>query len=228
MQKQLKKQTMKKFLTLSLAFSALIFSANAQEKRDVKSDKQKTERMGGRHKGNMEELKLTDAQKAQFKANRESFKAKMEALKAQNLSEADMKERRKALMTAQKAQMESILTAEQKAKMSEQRKNFKGKEGKFKGKGHAKQGHNMDKMKETLSLNDDQVAKLKAQQAAMKTRKEAIKNDQSLSKEVKKEKMLALRNEAKQQRKAILTADQIKKMEEMKASRKSGSKKAKK
>jgi Spy/CpxP family protein refolding chaperone len=224
-----KKQTMKKLITLSLAFSALVFTAAAQEQK--KDNKNKTERHEGRgdRKGIMKDLNLTDVQKTQMKANREEFKTKMEQLKAQNLPEAQYNERKKALHAEQKARMESMLTAEQKAKMAERRKNFEGKEGKFEGKNTGKQGKHFEKMKKELSLTDDQAVRLKAQNEALKIKREAIKNDQSLSKEAKKEKMMALRNEAKEQRKSILTADQIKKMEELKKDRKDkGSRKARK
>lgn len=208
---------MKKLITLSLAFSALVFTATAQEQREIKKDKkvgtERREGMKGDRKGMMNDLNLTDAQKTQMKANREEFKTKMEQLKAQNLPEAQYNERKKALHAEQKAKMESILTAEQKAKMAEKRGNFEGKD-------KNKQGKDFGKMKEELSLTDDQSAKLKAQHQALKARMEAIKNDQSLSKEAKKEKMMALKNEAKEQRKSILTAEQMKKMEEFKKDRK--------
>ena len=222
---------MKKLITLSLAFSALVFTASAQEQKTDK--KQRSEHAKGM-KGNrgMADLNLTDAQKTQMKANREDFKVKMEQLKAQNLPEAQYNERKKALRAEQKAKMESILTADQKAKMAEKRKNFK--EGKYEGKNKGtnaradKQGR-FEKMKTELSLTDDQAAKLKAQNQALKAKREAIKNDQSLTKEAKKEKMTALRNEAKEQRKSILTVEQMKKMEQLKKDRKDkGSRKARK
>ena len=178
---------MKKIITLSLAFSALIFTANAQEQRDIKKDKKdRTEgREGMRGGGMMKDLNLTDAQKTQMKASREEFKAKMDQLKSQNLTEAQMSEQKKALFAEQKAKMESILTPEQRAKMAEQRKNFEGKEGKegkFEGRDNDKQGNHYNKMKEKLGLSDDQAAKLKAQHEALEARNEAIKNDKSLLK----------------------------------------------
>lgn len=219
---------MKKLIALSLAFSALVFTATAQEQRLKKDKTDKTERHEGMKGGmGMKDLNLTEAQKTQMKASRVEYKAQMDQLKAQNLPEAQFNERRKALHAAQKAKVESILTAEQKAKMAEQRKNHEGK-GKFEGK-NKDGGKNYDKMKEKLSLTDDQAAKLKAQRQAMKAQKDAIKNDQSLSKEAKKEKMMALKTDAKQQRNSILTAEQIKKMEEFKKDRKDkGSRKARK
>ena len=220
---------MKKILTLSLAFSALVFTANAQEQRQIKKDGERTEGREGRG-GMMKDLNLTEVQKTQMKANREAFKTQMDQLKAQNLPDAQFKTRMEALRADQRTKMEAMLTPEQKAKWAEQRKNIEGKkdnEGKFEGKNADKQSKHFDKMKEKLGLTDDQATKMKAQHEALQIRKEAIKNDKSLSKSAKKEKMMALRNEAKEQRKSILTPDQLKKMEEFKKDHKEkGSKKA--
>lgn len=220
---------MKKILTLSLAISALVFSASAQEKRQNKKEGERTEGREGRG-GMMQDLNLTEAQKTQMKANREAFKAQMDQLKAQNLPDAQFKERMEALRADQRSKMEAILTPEQKTKWAEQRKNFEGKkgnEGKFEGKNDDRQNKHFDKMKEKLGLTDDQATRLKAQHEALKVRREAIKNDKTLSKSARKEKMMALRNEAKEQRKSILTPEQLKKMEEFKKDHKGkGPKKA--
>ena len=212
---------MKKIITLSLAFSALVFTTNAQEKREIKKDsKERMERHEGMREDRKEmiaELNLTDAQKAQMKSNRQAFKTQMDQLKAQDLPAGLFNERKKALLNDQKMKMESILTAEQKAKMQERKKNDNGHEGKkekFKNKN--KEAKHYEKMKEKLGLSNDQAAKLAAQHQAIKERKEVIKKDLTLSKDARKSKMMALKNEAKEQRKTILTADQLKKMEEFK------------
>ena len=77
----------------------------------------------------------------------------------------------------------------------------------------------MDKMKTNLNLTDDQVAKLKTQHSTMQAKAEKIKTNESLSREQKKEQMLALKAEAKTQHGKILTAEQLKKKEEMKKNR---------
>jgi hypothetical protein len=74
-------------------------------------------------------------------------------------------------------------------------------------------------MKSNLSLTDEQVAKLKNQRAATMAKAEKIKNNESLSREQKKEQMMALKTEAKDQHNKILTPEQLKKKEEMKKSR---------
>jgi hypothetical protein len=78
----------------------------------------------------------------------------------------------------------------------------------------------MDMMKSKLALSDDQVSKLKAQQEATHSQMQALKNDQSLSREDKMVKMKSVMQSSKDQRKSIFTADQLKKMDEMKKDRK--------
>ncbi|MDB5202628.1 MAG: hypothetical protein JWQ27_2037 [Ferruginibacter sp.] len=221
---------MKKILALSLAFSAVVFTASAQEQRAKQADQQgQHQRRGGDQM--MKDLNLTEAQKTQMKANREEAKQKMDALKNdKSLSDADLKTRRAALMQEQKQKMESILTADQKAKMAASRAQWEGKKGDMKGdkgkmKGDRGQMHakRAEEMKAKLGLSDDQSAKLKAQHEATKAQMQAIKNDNSLSKEARKEKMKAIKENAKTQRNNILTADQQKKMDEFK---KEGHKKA--
>jgi hypothetical protein len=73
----------------------------------------------------------------------------------------------------------------------------------------------MDRMKTALNLSDDQVAKLKANRANLKAKAENIKTNQALSREQKKEQMMALRAEAKSFQSQVLTAEQLKKKEEM-------------
>lgn len=217
MQKTIKPVTMKKIVTLSLAFTALVFSAQAQQQRDVEKDKNKTERHEGQKAGRhdmRQDLKLSEAQKAQLKANREEFRAKMDQLKTLSLTQAERKERKKALMAEQKAKMQNILTAQQKAQLQAKR-NEGGSKGTFQGKKRV-HGDKQLMLKETLSLSDDQAAKLKAQHEELKQRKIAIKNDASLSNDAKKAKMRALKMEAAEQRKSILTADQVKGMREFK------------
>lgn len=208
---------MKKILTLSLALSALTFSASAQEERAINSDKNKMERHEGRRgerRDMMQDLNLSEAQKTQLKTNREEFKEKMTQLKSENLTEAQRSERRKALMLEQKSKMESILTPQQ-IQQLKANKGARGQKGSFEGK-RKMHGNKQAMLKEKLALTDDQSAKLKSQHQVLKQKKMAIKNDASLSAEVKKAKMKDLKKEASEQRQSVLTTDQLAKMNELK------------
>lgn len=201
---------MKKVLVLTVAFAIAGFSLSAQQTRTVKPNQKEGKMHHGQKKDMMKDLNLTEAQKAQLKTSREANKAKMEALNKQdNLTVKEMRERKMALMQEQKAQMESILTAEQKAKiaadkatMGERRKNMDGQRG--------------EAMKEKLGLTNDQAAKLKAHNEATHSKIKAIQDSQNLTMDQKKTQIKALKDASKAERKNILTAEQIQKMDEMK------------
>ena len=172
---------MKKLLVLSLALSTVIFSATAQQKREMKGDKDAMHHGHNNRSMMMKNMNFSDAQKAQMKANREEFKNKMQAL----------------LTPEQKTKM-----AASKAKMEVKRKEMGEKR--------------MDMMKTKLALSNNQLAKWKVQDEATHAQMNAIKENQSLSSDAKREKMKAVKVAAKEQRKSIFTADQLKKMQELK------------
>ena len=204
---------MKKLLTFSFALTALVFSATAQEKREMKSHDGPRMHQDGRM---MKDLNLTDAQKAQLKTSRENLKKQLDALDAQKntITAAQYEERRKALMESQRTTMQSILTAEQKAKMEAARSRGNDRIQRA-GDERGMKAERMQKMKAELNLTDEQAAKMKAQHEAMKAQVDAIKADNSLSDAAKKEKLKALHKSSKEQMKSVLTADQQKKMKEM-------------
>lgn len=75
-------------------------------------------------------------------------------------------------------------------------------------------------MKTALSLSNDQAFKIKAQNEATYTKLKAIKENETLSKDEKKQQMKTVKEISKEERKNILSAAQIKKMEEIKVNRK--------
>ncbi len=220
---------MKKIFT-TLALTALIFSASAQERREMKAKKPGSaqhERMKGDKKDMIKNINLTEAQKVQLKADREAYKQKISQLKSQNLTEAQYQEQVKILHAEQRAKMQALLTPEQKSQMAQMR-SANDERGKFEDN-KSKAGKNKGDLKEKLALSDDQAAQLKVQQEAFKIKREAIKNDPILSQEQKKERMKALMIEAKQQRTSILTPDQVRTMKDLKSEHKNkNSRKARK
>ena len=199
---------MKKLLAI-IAISAITFSATAQEQRDIKKKHHAEQRHGKGHKGEkMKELNLTDAQKSQLKSDREAFKLKMAELeKNESLTVKEYRLRKAALQKEQHEKMRSLLTAEQKAKLTESRKKDDAKRQEM-------QARRIDKMKSELNLTDEQDSKLKAQNEATRMKMKAIKDNESLSQEERKVQIKALKESAKAQRKTILTAEQLKKLEE--------------
>lgn len=214
---------MKNIVVTLLAVSALTFSATAQEKREMKQGGKPG--MHKQHRGQhgmmmAKELNFTDAQKEEAKANREEFRKKMQELnKIENITVKEQRDRKAVLLKEQKAKMESLLTPEQKIKMAQLK-------AERKAKGSERMAKHLDKMKTELGLTESQVAQMKAQRESMQSRLKAIKENETLSREQKREQLMSLRSEAKEQHKKIFTAEQLKKMEEMKKrhSQKSASK----
>lgn len=173
-----------------------------------KDGMRKQHHKGGKHHDKMmKTLNLTDAQKTQMKANREEYKKQMQALKQdQNITVKEMNARKAALRQQQKTRMEALLTPDQKSKMAQ---------AKLQREADAKQRSEkkLDKMMLKLGLSDDQVNRLRVQRESTHAQMKTIRENESLSPELKKQQMMALKNSAKEEHKRILTAEQLKKME---------------
>lgn len=215
---------MKKVLTSILAVTIITFSVAAQEKRDMNETKghmHHKEGKGRKHgqREMMKDLNLSDAQKAQMKAIREEQKSNMQQLKQnQDITVKEYNNRKDALMKASKAKREAVLTAEQKSKMEQAKTAQEAKRAAFQQK-------RMEKMKSTLSLTDDQSGKLKTLHERTQMQIKSVRENQALNSEEKKQQIRALKNASVEERKKILNAEQLKKMEEMKKSKQEKGKK---
>lgn len=155
-------------------------------------------------------LNFTDAQKQQLKSIDEDYKSRVQALdKSSNMSAGELKSKKADLKKEKMQKTMALLTPEQKTALQ----NLKKEQGQ---NGEMNQAKQMEKMRSYLNLSDDQVAKIKAQKETFTSKKESIRNNQSLTMEQKKEQMKALKEEEMNNYKSFLTPDQVKKMEEMK------------
>jgi Spy/CpxP family protein refolding chaperone len=195
---------MKKLLIPLVAIFAFTATASAQDKMGRKGHHRQHD------KGMMaKELNFSEDQKKQAKMINEDSRKKMQELnKNESITVKEMRDRKAAILKERKAKIDGLLTAEQKTKMEQLKAERKVK----REEGYAKR---MEKMKTDLNLTDEQVTKLKSQRSNMHAKAESIKNNQSLSREQKKAQMMALKAEAKEQHSKILTAEQLKKKEEM-------------
>ena len=158
-------------------------------------------------------LNLTETQKQQLESFNKDFKTKLTHLKNDNSSTAEeLKAKRKALFIERKQKFDALLTPEQKTKMHE----FYKESHKNNKLNHAQR---IEKLQSSLGLSNEQVAKIKADRENFRVKSQAIKNDQSLSTDQKKEQFKALRDEMKNNFKSNLTPDQLKKFEEMKSTK---------
>jgi Spy/CpxP family protein refolding chaperone len=202
---------MKKLLLPVLAM-AFAFTASSQEIPERKADhppmmhhKQKG---GPDHRMAMKELNLTDAQKEQFKTEKEAFHKKMEAHKKnENITVKEWKAKRESLVKEHKAKMESVFTPEQKAKLEKLKKDGEAKhEEMMKQRG--------ERMKTHLGLTDEQSAKLDKSRKEMGDKMKAIRENKSLTEEQKRTQMKELGQKQKENLKSILTEEQLKKFKE--------------
>ena len=198
---------MKKLLIPLVAIFALATTANAQDKMGKKGQQRHHQ------KGMMaKELNLSDAQKAQAKTINADYRKKMQDLNKQdNITVKEMRNRKTAIQKDRKTKMDGLLTADQKNKIAKAKADRKVKS-------EDRSVKRMDKMKTNLNLSDEQVSKLKSQRSATQAKAEKIKNNESLSREQKKEQMMVLKAEAKEQHDKVLTPEQLKKKEEMRKS----------
>lgn len=215
---------MKKIMTTAFIVLLTIGAAQAQSTGAEKNHPHKKEH----RMGDFEQLNLTADQKARLQTLRENFKKQMTELKTQGLSEADMKSRRKELHQSYRAQAGSILTNEQKEQLSKMRAERRASGAKLKGNWPDKRAGNgvhkgfrngnADLQKE-LDLSQDQQAKMHQIRSEFQSKFQSLRQDNNLSAEQKKEKMQHLRKEQRQQMKAVLTQDQVKKMQELRKER---------
>jgi Spy/CpxP family protein refolding chaperone len=221
---------MKRILTFAFVVLFTIGAAQAQTTSKEKHKGHKQE-----NKMAYDKLNLSADQQARMKVVSENFKKQAEELKKQdNLTVAEMKERREALQKEHKAQVEAILTADQKAQMAKMRSERKQK-GKVGNKGlkenrdtltragkpmldrSAKKGG--PELGKELNLTADQQAKMKEIRKDYKSKIELVKNDNALTQDQKKTKLKDLMKQQQEQVKMILTKEQIEKMQSLRKER---------
>ena len=203
-----------KKLILPALMIALALSAYAQEIPERKAEHPRMMKRGegpGRdHKMALKQLNLTDAQKEKMKAEKEAHHKKMEDLKKnEDITVKEWKARREKLAKEHKANIESIFTPEQKAKLETLKK-----------EGQARHQEMMKKraahMKTTLGLTDEQSAALEKSRKEMGDKMKAIREDKKMTEEQKRAAFKELAQKQKENLKTVLTEEQVKKMKEMK------------
>lgn len=200
---------MKKILFLAFIFASISFSVSAQQQRQ-NAPKTFDNRNGMKHEkaGQLKDLNLTDAQKAELKKSNEALKAKMQALRSQDITPEERQKQMEAIKSERQANLDKILTPEQKATL--EKKKAEKKEEKME-----ERREKAEKMKSELDLTDEQSAKMKANAAANKEKIQAIRNNSTLTEDQKKAQIKEILKSTKQENKEILTPEQQKKMKEM-------------
>ena len=107
----------------------------------------------------------------------------------------------------QKTKMQGILTTEQKGQIEKMKAEHKAMQ-------EIDAKARLEKMKLRLGLTDDQAAKMNKNRTEMAEKMKALREDDKMDAEKKKEKMKELMNKQKEQMKSILTEEQMKKLQE--------------
>jgi Spy/CpxP family protein refolding chaperone len=216
---------MKKYLVALTVFTLMAFAVNAQS-TDNSAKNFPTDQTGKVHSKHayhmhkrhhnfeaIQQLNLSDEQKQQVKTMNEDYRNKIKNLeKDDNITLKDYRSQKANLEKERKSKFQDILTTEQKDQISQAKKDRSERMKMISQK-------RMDKMKTDLNLTDDQVAKIQDERKSMIDHAKAIKENSSLSDEQKKEQFMNLRKTSRDNINKILTADQLKKRDELRSSR---------
>ena len=213
---------MKKLLITLIALVGISIAVNAQtpsrvrpavksERREaMRHHRHRRIRRHRRHHRMAQQLNLSNEQKLQAKTYHQEFKKKLDALNSnEKITVKEQRDQKAALLKEQKNKMQSLLTPEQKDIMAKVKAVDKAKADQH-------YAARMDKMKTKLNLSDKQVAAMKAQRTDMMAKVKAIKEDDRMDRVAKKEKLMALKTEMKEEHKKIYTPEQLQKIEDLK------------
>jgi Spy/CpxP family protein refolding chaperone len=202
---------MKKIIIGAIA-TTLCFSTSFAQKLQKNNRPQHAMQTAGK----MKELNLSASQKEQVKAARQNTNTQLAALnKNDKMTVKDFKESKAEILKSQKQQMAGILTEDQKNQLAQSKASSNDPKGN-------KVGRNFGKMKENLSLTDNQVTQIKANRDAELAKIKAIRDNSDLSKSQKREQLKSIRQEQKNSLTQILSPEQISKLEESRKERRSG------
>ncbi len=198
---------MKKLISGLVMMLAVVFTVSAQD----------TARHKGQHKAQYEKLQLTDAQKNELNSLNAQYKKEAEAIKNNSgLSDAQKSEQRKELMKKRKADMDRILTADQKKQMAEARKKggkgFKGQKG-DKNKSVKRSDRRGESPMKDLGLTEAQNAKVKSINTQYREKMMELKKNKTAEKTSQKDAFAALRKQHREEIRQVLTAEQLQKLE---------------
>lgn len=204
---------MKKIFTSALILALTIGAAQAQTTPGKQQGHKKE------HKMAHDQLNLSAEQKTSMKKINEDFRKKMEDLKKQDqLTVAEMKQRRQALQEQHQSQIQAILTPAQKDQMAKMKanRNTMNKEGKarFDRKGKAFGNKGADLQKE-LNLTESQQEKVAKIRSNYRTKMQDLRSDNTLSQDQKKAKMQELMKQQQEEVKSVLSKEQIEKMKSL-------------
>lgn len=208
---------MKQIIPIAACILASFTTVHAQDIQDRKPAQDMDMHPRMNHKAMMpalKELDLSAEQKTKLKAINEEQKTQMEALrKEDNITVKEQREKMESLQKDFKAKRDAVLTDEQKKKL-ETLKAQGPKEGKGFKKGGRPGPPPIEELKEKLNLTDKQVEELKKNRETIQSKFEALRSDNSLTPDQKKEKVKVLMEEQKAATDKILSKEQQAKLKD--------------
>ncbi|HYI77302.1 MAG TPA: hypothetical protein VEW65_06745 [Chryseolinea sp.] len=179
---------------------------DAMDRAAQQADKMKTE------------LALDDVQYKAVKAINEDFANRhLKLRKDSTLSREEIQKQGRSLRQQKNGAIAKVLTEDQKTKWKSYRANHAEK---HKAGIASYRGEHAQRMKERLSLSDEQTAKIKSIDKEFGEKFRALRNDSTLAREDVREKAKDLRNDYRSKTKSVLTEEQVKKWEQQRADRK--------
>jgi len=198
---------MKRFIVGVCAFALLSGVAQAQEIPDRKRGREDMITRDHRGEG-LDQLNLSADQKEKIKSLQEDTRKQMEELKKDDdITVKDWRAKREAIRKDQREKIQSLLTTEQKAQLEKSRMDRRTK-------AEEDSKVRMEKMKQELNLTEEQSARLQNSRNDLRQKMQALRENQSLSDEAKKEQMKELMKQRKESLRSILTDEQWKKFQE--------------
>ena len=201
-----------KKVSILLASLVICFSSLAQEGHK----KSPEERAAHMTEKLSTELSLSAEQKTEIEKINATYLADMHAIKENSEMQEEQKhEALKELRKNWKSSVQNELTEEQKAKMEELKEDRKEMQ---KLTPAEKAENKTAKMKEELGLSEEQTQQVRELNRKVADKIEAIRNDETISPEKKKEFIQGNRKDYKRVLSSILTPEQLTKYEELKKS----------
>jgi len=161
------------------------------------------------HGGRGEFAHYTPQQRQQVMAINKDYQQKSEDLfKQDNITLKHYKAGLIALQKDKKAKIQALLTPLQKDEVTLERK-------KREDEGQLRADQRLERFRQTLKLTDDQVAKIKAGQEALRSQVKAIHENDNLLPQEKRDQMKALMAKRNDTYKSVLTPDQYTQFEKM-------------
>lgn len=163
------------------------------------------------------ELSLDDVQYKSVQAINEQYSEKIASVrKDSSLSKESKHEQMRTLHHEREAAISKVLTSEQNAKWTSLRSDEREKH-----RGRATRSHqdHAARMQKSLSLTDEQVARIKAIDEEFASKFHALKKDSTLAREDSRSKSHQLRKDYQIKTKAVLNQEQLAKWEAEQAER---------